>query len=492
MRLQSATRREAFFAILAAVSMMLAMLLLALPAGAQATSAGLSIKKEGPTRVEPGERFDYVLTVSNAAGAKPASNVTVEDQLPSGVTFEDFEAPAGVNCDSVAGTVTCTVPTLEAGRSETITLKVRASGQAGEITNRARASSADDPKSPVTSNEVKTTVAPRLVIDKLDDPDPVRIEGLLLYTLRVQNQSEEPAEGVAVTDELPLDAVDFVTVESRDFDCRYTAGVVQCNADHALASGEIAKVEIVVEPEKAGTIKNTAYAFVQGVRGPLAEDTETTTVIGGGSNPDDPTDPDGPTTPDDSDIPEGDQCSPVVERGTENPIGVISGTTEQGFIFTNTYRDTLPLRVVYATSSADGSLNISAKARDGGKSILNKTIQGKKRGAFKVDTKSGATYDVAIQPEDQGYAIQFEIGVGPEKCTDASSLDPPSDPGGNDGTNGNNGANSNNGANDVIDNTVSDNPLPNTGGPSLLGLAVVTFSLAVSGASVITVRRRDR
>lgn len=44
----------------------------------------------------------------------------------------------------------------------------------------------------------------------------------------------------------------------------------------------------------------------------------------------------------------------------------------------------------------------------------------------------------------------------------------------------------------VITDTVSDNPLPNTGGPPLLGLAVATFGLAVSGVSVVTVRRRDR
>jgi hypothetical protein len=32
----------------------------------------------------------------------------------------------------------------------------------------------------------QATVTPNLVIDKLDDPDPVSTEGILLYTLRVQ------------------------------------------------------------------------------------------------------------------------------------------------------------------------------------------------------------------------------------------------------------------------------------------------------------------
>ena len=153
------------------------------------------------------------------------------------------------------------MPTLEAGDSKTITLRVKAT-QAGVITNRATGGSRRKPPL-VTSNEVTTTVAPKLVIDKLDDPDPVRTEDILLYTLRVQNQGNGFANGVSVRDELPLDAVDFVTVDSADFDCQYKAGIVQCNRG-SLAPGEIAKVEIVVEPEKAGTIQNTGPSLRPG------------------------------------------------------------------------------------------------------------------------------------------------------------------------------------------------------------------------------------
>jgi hypothetical protein len=47
----------------------------------------------------------------------------------------------------------------------------------------------------------------------------------------------------------------------------------------------------------------------------------------------------------------------------------------------------------------------------------------------------------------------------------------------------------------VIDNTISDNQLPNTGGPSLPGLAVIALGLAVIGGATVVgtgVRRRDR
>jgi len=493
-RFGDGTGSGAFFAMLAAVLVLAVALLLAFPARALAAPAVLSIDKEGPSRVEPGQRFDYVLTVSNAADAQPANNVTVEDKLPTGVTFEEFEAPAGVTCAAAAGTVTCNVPNLAAGESKTITLKVRAPSLAGKITNRATASSADDTDSPVASKEVTTTVAPNLVIEKLDDPDPVRTEAILLYTLRVQNQGEGFANGVGVTDALPLDAVDFITVDSADFNCQYKAGVVQCNGG-SLTPGEIAKVEIVVEPEKAGTIQNTGAVFAQGVSEPLDTDTESTVVqggSGGGGNGDGGNGGGGNGGGGPGGIPQGDQCSPVVERGTDETVGVISGTAPDGGTFTNTFSETLPLRIAYATSSEDGSLNITVTPKDRGEAVLDETIKGKKQGVVEVKTKAGVSYDVLILPEDQGYAVKLQIGSGEEPCTDPSDLDPPAVPG-DDANDANDDGGT--GADDVIDETISDEPLPPTGGPSLPGLAVIALGLAVLGGATVVgtgVRRRDR
>ena len=491
------TRTTLYFAILAALLMLPVVLLLAFPARALA-AADLSIDKQGPSRVEPQEQFNYVLNVSNE-GEDAATDVQVEDELPPGVTFDGYEAPAGVSCVIAAGTVTCDPFDLEAGGSETITLTVKAPSNPGVIKNRAKMVADGVP--PENSNEVTTTVAPKLVINKLDDPDPVSTEAILLYTLRIENVGSTDASDVTVRDELPLDKVDFVTVDSADFDCQFKAGIVKCTKV-SLASGEIAKVEIVVEPEQAGTIENTGAVFVEGVSKALDTDTESTKVNGGGNGGggNGGGDNNGGNTGGD-DLPEGDQCSPVVERGTENPIGVLSGTEPQGFIFTNVFNDVLPLRIVYATSSENGSLNITAEPRGGGEPILDETIQGKKRGVIKVDTEPGADYEILIQPEGQGYAIQFEMGVGPEECTDPADLDPPAGPGG-DGPTANDPGDDTDDANDdgvddpddVIDDTVSDESLPPTGGPSLPGLAVIALGLAVLGATVVRtgVRRRDR
>ena len=125
MRFGEGTRPTIYFAILAAVLTLPAVLLLAFPARALA-DADLSINKEGPSRVEPGEQFDYVLTVSNE-GADAATNVTGRGQVADGRDVRGItkHRPEST-CIFAAGTVTCTVPNLAAGESKTITLKVRA------------------------------------------------------------------------------------------------------------------------------------------------------------------------------------------------------------------------------------------------------------------------------------------------------------------------------------------------------------------------------
>ncbi len=104
---------------------------------------------------------------------------------------------------------------------------------------------------------------------------------------------------------------------------------------------------------------------------------------------------------------------------------MISGTDPVEGTFKNEYNGPLPLRIAYATSSEDGSLTITLTRKGNGRTILDETINGKKRGVLEVDTEAGATYDVVILPDNQGYAVDLQIGSGEEPCTDPEDLDPP-------------------------------------------------------------------
>ena len=244
--------------ILAVGILLFLMALSATPAWAQTLTVD---KTDSPDPVTEGQILNYSIEVTNT-GEAPATNVILTDDLPPETAFVSVSTTAGTCTtpdEGDSGTVTCNLGNIAAGASATVAIEVRAT-QAGSVQNTATATSDD---STVTDTDTTSTrVLPDLVIDKLDDPDPVSgVEQLLLYTIRIQNQGNSPVSNVAVTDDLPLSQVDFVTLDSNDFDCQITAGLVQCNLIGDLGVGEVARVEIVVEPEVAGTIQNGAAVF---------------------------------------------------------------------------------------------------------------------------------------------------------------------------------------------------------------------------------------
>ena len=207
-------------------------------------------------------------------GTETATSVVVTDDLPEGTAF--VSATPDGTCttpdEGDSGTVTCNLGNIVAEESATVTIQVRAT-QVGTVENTAVADGANTEPAQDTT---RTRVGPDLEINKLDDPDPVSgVEQLLPYTLRVQNQENFTVFDVGVTDDLPLSQVDFVTLDSNDFNCQINAGAVQCT-DGVLDPGEIATVEIVVEPEVAGTIRNGAAVFFGQTR--IDTDVEETTV----------------------------------------------------------------------------------------------------------------------------------------------------------------------------------------------------------------------
>jgi uncharacterized repeat protein (TIGR01451 family) len=289
-----ALARKRFGTVLVAVGVvLLLMVLFVVPAWAQAAAELAVDKTDNPDPITEGEVLTYNIDVTNI-GDDPARAVELTDDLPAGTAFVSASTTAGT-CTTPDvgdnGIVTCELGRIAAGESVAVTIEVRPR-QTGIIINEATARGRNTDEA---VDSTRTRVLPDLVINKLDDPDPVSgPEQLLLYTLRVQNQGNSTVFDIGVTDDLPLSQVDFVALDSRDFDCIITAGAVQCTGG-ILGPGEIAKVEIVVEPEVAGTIQNTAAVFFQ--RTLIDTDTEETVVQESAvtDEPDDDTDGDGTT-----------------------------------------------------------------------------------------------------------------------------------------------------------------------------------------------------
>ncbi len=116
-------------------------------------TADLVLSKNGPSSVLTGDPISYTLVVANH-GPSAATNVTMDDALPGGVTYES----ASSGCAENNAIVTCTVDTLANGESVTWDINVTAPAQEGPLTNTATVSS-DTPDPNETNNQASATTA---------------------------------------------------------------------------------------------------------------------------------------------------------------------------------------------------------------------------------------------------------------------------------------------------------------------------------------------
>jgi uncharacterized protein len=120
--------------------------------------AGMALTKAASTdQTVQGSVISYTITARNA-GPSTATNVTLTDEIPAGVTFLGAQASQG-SC-SGSTTITCNLGTLASGASAQVVIDVRAD-QAGTITNTAstRAAQADPSESDNRASATTTVLA---------------------------------------------------------------------------------------------------------------------------------------------------------------------------------------------------------------------------------------------------------------------------------------------------------------------------------------------
>jgi uncharacterized repeat protein (TIGR01451 family) len=107
--------------------------------------------------ITPGADFTYTITVRNAGGAE-ATNVTVRDTIPAGLTIVSFSN----NCSASGQTVTCDLGSVAAGASESVSITVRATEDAcPQVSNTATVTAGNEPSGNTgnnTSNQVTDLV----------------------------------------------------------------------------------------------------------------------------------------------------------------------------------------------------------------------------------------------------------------------------------------------------------------------------------------------
>jgi uncharacterized repeat protein (TIGR01451 family) len=122
-------------------------------------SADLSLAKTcDPGPVAPGAVVNCSVTVANA-GRSTAQNVSVSDDLPSGVSLVGTPSGGGFTCGT-GDPFTCTLPSLPANASATFTFSAGVSGNAtpgSSLTNSATVSSTTPDPAPGPNTATATT-----------------------------------------------------------------------------------------------------------------------------------------------------------------------------------------------------------------------------------------------------------------------------------------------------------------------------------------------
>lgn len=178
-------------------------------------------------QVDPGAALRYSLTACNAAGAGPATGVTLQDLVPAGSTYRSESmtldgSPLTDAADGDGGTFLAVPPTgqldlgtLDPGECHVVEMEVIVdAGALGAIVNVGQI--AADGVPPIDSNAVSNDVTrPPLppVISAVKTSlvaggGPVLVGSTITYTVTTCNAAGAgPATGVRVTDDVPSDAV---------------------------------------------------------------------------------------------------------------------------------------------------------------------------------------------------------------------------------------------------------------------------------------------
>jgi uncharacterized repeat protein (TIGR01451 family) len=245
-----------------------------------AVSTDLSITKVTSTpSVNLGGTCTYTLQVTNN-GPTTASNVTVTDVLPPGATYLN-DSGTGWSCNQVAGTITCTLPSLAVGPAAPITLSTTApASTTGPLNNQATVTSGTldpTPGNNASAVAVVNVVASSAVsIVKSTSAVQAYSGQPVTYSLAVSNAGPTSALSVSVTDVLPAGAT-FVSAAGTGWSCGQAAGTVTCTMA-VLPVGAAPAISLVFTAPPtatATTLSNTATVGGTGITpGPTTSSTK--------------------------------------------------------------------------------------------------------------------------------------------------------------------------------------------------------------------------
>ncbi|MBK9711345.1 MAG: DUF11 domain-containing protein [Kouleothrix sp.] len=210
--------------------------------------------------IDAGDTAAFTIVVSNI-GAGTAKNVTLNDPLPSGVTWSISPAVSG--CAIASGTLSCSFATLAAGASVTIHVSgTTSAANCGTLPNTATVSATNEAAGANANNTSSATITVNcgsIQITKTADAASVSAGDPIGFTITVTNGGAGTAKGVTVSDTLPTNGGLSWSISPAVSGCAITSGVLTCTfGDLAAGASKSVHISSPTTPASCGTVSNTA------------------------------------------------------------------------------------------------------------------------------------------------------------------------------------------------------------------------------------------
>lgn len=226
----------------------------------------LAITKSGPEKQYAGRPVTYEITVTSKGDA-PAVNTIVEDTLPQGVQAIQASSGGTVSGSKVVWQLGTLAP--NASRKMTVTCTPRT---AQTLANTATAVA--ECAEAVTAS-AKTTIVgiAAVLLEVVDDPDPVEIGSQTTYTITTTNQGSIASTNVQIT--CTLEEAEQYVSSSGDTTAKVEGNTITFAPLPSLAAKAKATWRVVVKAVKPGDIRFRATMRTAELGRPV-EETEAT------------------------------------------------------------------------------------------------------------------------------------------------------------------------------------------------------------------------
>jgi uncharacterized repeat protein (TIGR01451 family) len=202
---------------------------------------------------------DFALSASPASrtiNPGDATTYTVTPTPAGGFTGNVSLSVGGASVDTTTGFSPSSISITDASaKSSTLTVTTTASTPPGAYTLAVTATSGNIQHTTSVQLIVSGPTSANLSLTKTASPNPGVTLANLTYRLTVANNGPSPATNVVLMDNLPV-GINFTSATPTQGTCSGTT-TVTCNLG-SLARNAMAVINIIVVPQSAGTLTNTA------------------------------------------------------------------------------------------------------------------------------------------------------------------------------------------------------------------------------------------